>query len=165
MRCPECDAAENRVVDTRDSRGGRAVRRRRECAVCQARFTTYEHVEERPLHVVKNDGRSEDFDRDKLHRSITIACAKRSVSQDDIDAVVDAIEDDLTRQVRSEVPASEIGEMVMDRLGPLDRVAYVRFASVYRNFQDIGEFQDMVHDLHEREHRSVRSENQEELPL
>ncbi len=165
MRCPECDAAENRVVDTRDSRGGRAVRRRRECAVCHARFTTYEHIEARPLRVVKNDGRSEDFDRAKLHRSLTIACAKRPVSQDEIDAVVDAIEDDLTRQVRSEVPASEIGEMVMDRLGPLDRVAFVRFASVYRNFQDIGEFQDMVHDLHAREQQRVRSRNQEELPL
>ena len=165
MRCPECDATENRVVDTRDSRGGRAVRRRRECAVCTARFTTYEHVEERPLHVLKHDARTEEYDRTKLARSITIACAKRPVTQDDIDAVVDSIEDDLTAQLQTEVPASRIGEMVMERLAPLDRVAYVRFASVYRNFQDIGEFQEVVHDLHAREERKVRSRNQEELPL
>ncbi len=165
MRCPECDATENRVVDTRESRGGRAVRRRRECAVCGARFTTYEHVEARPLHVVKHDGRTEEFDRTKLLRSITIACAKRPVTQDDIDALVDAIEDDLTGQLRSEVPASRIGEMAMERLAPLDRVAYIRFASVYRNFQDIGEFQEVVQDLNTQEERRVRSRNQEELPL
>ena len=165
MRCPECDAVENRVVDTRDSRGGRAVRRRRECGVCGARFTTYEHVEKRPLRVIKHDGRSEDFDRAKLLRSITLACAKRSVSQEEIDAVLDAIEDELTKSVLTEVPASRIGEMVMARLAPLDRVAYVRFASVYRNFQDIGEFQDMVHDLHAEELRQDRAKNQEEFPF
>lgn len=165
MRCPECDATENRVVDTRGSRGGRAVRRRRECAVCGARFTTYEHIEQRPLHVLKRDGSTEQYDRTKLFRSISIACAKRPVSQDDIDALVDAIEDTLTGQLQSEVSASHIGEMVMERLTPLDRVAYVRFASVYRNFQDIGEFQEVVRDLHTQEVRKVRSRNQEELPL
>ena len=165
MRCPECDATENRVVDTRDSRGGRAVRRRRECAVCGARFTTYEHIEERPLRVLKNDGTTEEFDRSKLFRSISIACAKRPVTQDDIDVLVDSIEDALTGQLRSEVPASSIGELVMERLAPLDRVAYVRFASVYRNFQDIGEFQEVVHDLNTQEAKMVRSRNQEELPL
>ncbi len=165
MRCPECDATENRVVDTRGSRGGRAVRRRRECAVCGARFTTYEHVEERPLLVLKHDGRTEEFHRTKLFRSISIACAKRPVTQSDIDALVDDIEDALTRQLRSEVPASRIGEMVMERLAPLDRVAYVRFASVYRNFQDIGEFQEVVHDLNAQEARRARRRNQEELPL
>lgn len=141
------------------------MRRRRECAVCGARFTTYEHVEKRPLRVLKHDGRTEEFDRAKLSRSITIACAKRPVTQDDIDALVDAIEDDLTEQVGSEVPASRIGEMVMERIAPLDRVAYIRFASVYRNFQDIGEFQEVVHDLNTQEERRVRSRNQEELPL
>jgi transcriptional repressor NrdR len=165
MRCPECDATENRVVDTRDSRAGRAVRRRRECAVCGARFTTYEHIEERPLHVLKHDGTTEEFERAKLFRSISIACAKRPVTQDDIDALVDGIEDALTGQLRSEVPASRIGELVMERLAPLDRVAYVRFASVYRNFQDIGEFQEVVRDLNTREQEQVWSRNQEELPL
>ena len=165
MRCPECDARENRVVDTRDSRGGRAVRRRRECGVCGARFTTYEHVEERPVRVAKRDGSGEDFDRIKLLRSITIACAKRPVTEADIDAIVDAVEEKLTRTVSSEVSSSQIGEIVMDHLAPLDRVAFVRFASVYRNFQDIGEFQDMVHDLNTEERRQGSARNQEELPL
>ena len=135
------------------------------CAVCGARFTTYEHIEERPLRVLKNDGTTEEFDRSKLFRSISIACAKRPVTQDDIDVLVDSIEDALTGQLRSEVPASSIGELVMERLAPLDRVAYVRFASVYRNFQDIGEFQEVVHDLNTQEAKMVRSRNQEELPL
>ncbi len=165
MRCPECDARENRVVDTRDSRGGRAVRRRRECAVCRARFTTYEHVEERPVRVAKRDGSGEDFDRTKLLRSVTIACAKRPVTEGDIDAIVDAVEESLTRIANFEVSSAHIGEIVMDHLAPLDRVAYVRFASVYRNFQDIGEFQDMVHDLNAEERRLGSAKNQEELPL
>jgi transcriptional repressor NrdR len=165
MRCPECDASENRVVDTRDSREGRAVRRRRECAVCRARFTTYEHVEKRPLRVVKRDGSGEDFERAKLLRSVTLACAKRPVAEGDIDAVVDAVEENLTRTASFEVASSQIGEVVMEHLAPLDRVAYVRFASVYRNFQDIGEFQDMVHDLNAEERRQGSAKNQEELPL
>ena len=165
MRCPECDASENRVVDTRDSREGRAVRRRRECAVCRARFTTYEHVEKRPLRVVKRDGSGEDFDRAKLLRSVTLAWAKRAVAEGDIDAVVDAVEENLTRTASFEVASSQIGEVVMEHLAPLDRVAYVRFASVYRNFQDIGEFQDMVHDLNAEERRQGSAKNQEELPL
>jgi len=165
MRCPECDAPENRVVDTRNSRGGKAVRRRRECGVCGARFTTYEHVEERLVRVAKRDGSGEDFDRTKLLRSVTIACAKRPVTEEDIDAIVDAVEDNLTRTATFEVFSSHIGEIVMDRLAPLDRVAYVRFASVYRNFQDIGEFQDMVQDLNAEERRQGSARNQEELPL
>jgi transcriptional repressor NrdR len=165
MRCPECDATENRVVDTRDSRGGRAVRRRRECAVCGARFTTYENVEERPLRVAKRDGSGEDFERSKLLRSVTLACAKRPVTEADIEAVVDDVEENLARTASFEVTSTQIGEAVMQLLAPLDRVAYVRFASVYRNFQDIGEFQDMVHDLHAEERRQGSAKNQEELPL
>ena len=165
MRCPECDATENRVVDTRDSRGGRAVRRRRECAVCDTRFTTYEHIEERPLHVLKRDGRIEEFDRTKVSRSISIACAKRPVTPDAIDGLVDSIQDALTAELRSEVPGSRIGELVMERLAPLDRVAYIRFASVYRNFHDIGEFQEVVRDLNTQEAEEVRARNQKELPL
>jgi len=165
MRCPACDATENRVVDTRDSRGGRAVRRRRECGVCGTRFTTYEHLEERPLQILKSDGSVEEFDRSKLLRSLTIACAKRPVTTDQIDTIVDAIVDDLSSGARAEVPSSEIGERVMNHLAPLDRVAYVRFASVYRNFQDIGEFQEVVDDLNTREVREELARNQEELPL
>ena len=165
MRCPECDAIENRVVDTRGSRGGHAVRRRRECGVCSARFTTYEHIEERNLYVLKQDGRTEEFDRTKLSRSITIACTKRPITQDEIEVMVDLILDNLTNQLESEISASYIGEIVMEHLAPLDRVAYIRFASVYRNFQDIGEFQEVVRDLSTEEERSAQSQNQEEFPF
>jgi len=165
MLCPACDATENRVVDTRDSRGGRAIRRRRECGVCGVRFTTYEHLEERPLQVLKCDGSVQDFDRDKLFRSLRIACAKRPVSTADMDTIADAVTEELSRRARAEVPSSEIGELVMDQLGPLDRVAYIRFASVYRNFQDIGEFQDVVHDLHTQDAQELASRDQEELPF
>lgn len=165
MRCPECDAAENRVVDTRTSRGGRAVRRRRECLDCGTRFTTYEYVEERPLQVLKRGGSSEEFDRGKLVRAIQTACAKRPVSMTDVEAIADEVEDALTRGAGLEVRSQHIGEMVMDRLKPLDRVAYVRFASVYRNFQDVGEFQEFVDEMNERGRRELLEKHQAKLPL
>ena len=165
MRCPECDATDNRVVDTRTSRGGRAVRRRRECSVCSARFTTYEYVEERPLQVLKRDGSAEEFDRDKLRRSIVLACAKRPVSASRIEAVANEIEDVLSREAGVEVESTRIGEMVMDALRPLDRVAYVRYASVYRNFQDIGEFQDFFDELDLHRRRELEARHQVELNL
>jgi transcriptional repressor NrdR len=165
MRCPECDAPENRVVDTRTSRRGRAVRRRRQCAVCGARFTTYEYVEERPVQVLKRSGSAEEFDREKLLRGIRIACAKRPVSASEIEAIVDALEDELSSQVGLEVSSTYIGAQVMDALRPLDRVAYVRYASVYRNFQDIGEFQEVVQELTARQTRDFQALSQVELPL
>ena len=165
MRCPECDATDNRVVDTRTSRGGRAVRRRRECSVCSARFTTYEYVEERPLQVLKRDGSAEEFDRDKLRRSLVIACAKRPVSASRIEAIANAIEDTLSRDAGVEVESAGIGEMVMDALRPLDRVAYVRYASVYRNFQDIGEFQEFFDELDLQNRRELEARHQVELKL
>lgn len=165
MRCPECDASENRVVDTRTSRGGRAVRRRRECLVCETRFTTYEYVEERPIQVLKRDGSPQEFDRGKLLRSLKIACAKRPVSAMVMESIADAIEDVLSRQAGVEVPSERIGELVMDALRPLDRVAYVRYASVYRNFQDIGEFQEFVDELEMRQRQEIQALNQVELPL
>lgn len=165
MRCPQCDGTENRVVDTRTSRGGRAVRRRRECLECGERFTTYEYVEVRTLQVLKRDGSSEEFDREKLARSLRIAGAKRPVSASDIETLVDEIQDELSRQAGVEVPSSVIGEMVMERLKPLDRVAYVRFASVYRNFQDIDEFQQFVDELNARQRREAEAREQAELPL
>ena len=165
MRCPECDAAENRVVDTRTSRGGRAVRRRRECSVCGARFTTYEYVEERPVQVLKRDGSAEEYSREKLLASMRVACAKRPVPPSAIEAVAEAVEEELARQSGVEIPSPRIGEMVMDALRPLDRVAYVRYASVYRNFQDIGEFQEVVHELTARQQRELQARNQVELPL
>lgn len=165
MRCPQCDASENRVVDTRTSRGGRAVRRRRECLVCETRFTTYEYIEERPIQVLKQDGSAEEFDRGKILRSLKIACAKRPVSAGVMDSIVDGIEDALSRQAGVEVPSARIGELVMDALRPLDRVAYVRYASVYRNFQDIGEFQEFVDELESRQRQEDQARNQVELPL
>jgi len=165
MRCPECDATENRVVDTRASRGGRAVRRRRECTVCGARFTTYEYVEERPTHVLKRSGAVEEFDRGKLLDSISIACAKRPVSASDMERLVDDIEDDLSKDAGVEIPSVRLGALVMDRLRPLDRVAYVRFASVYRNFQDAGEFQEFVDEMAAAQEREELRRNQVELPL
>jgi transcriptional repressor NrdR len=165
MRCPECDATENRVVDTRASRGGRAVRRRRECAVCGARFTTYEYVEERPIQVLKRSGAVEPFDRGKLLDSVRVACAKRPVSASQMEELVDRIEDELSREVALEVPSVRLGARVMDLLRPLDRVAYVRFASVYRNFQDAGEFQEFVDEMAAAQAREELSRNQVELPL
>ena len=165
MRCPGCDATENRVVDTRASRGGRAVRRRRECTVCGVRFTTYEYGEERPIQVLKRSGAIEDFDREKLLRSVKVACAKRPVSASDMEALVDDIEDEFSREAGVELPSVRLGALVMERLSPLDRVAYVRFASVYRNFQEAGEFQEFVDEMAEAQAREVQRRSQVELPI
>jgi transcriptional repressor NrdR len=165
MRCPECDATENRVVDTRASRGGRAVRRRRECTVCGSRFTTYEYVEERPIQVLKRSGAVEEFERGKLLDSVRVACAKRPVSASQMEELVDEIEDELSREAGVEIPTVRLGALVMDRLRPLDRVAYVRFASVYRNFQDAGEFQDFIDEMAAAQEREELRRNQVELPL
>ena len=165
MRCPECDATDNRVVDTRASRGGRAVRRRRECTVCGERFTTYEYVEERPIQVLKRSGNVEDFDRSKLLSSVRTACAKRPVSASAMESLVDDIEDALSRYAGLEVPSVKLGELVMERLRNLDRVAYVRFASVYRNFQDAGEFQEFVDEMTQRQEREALRRIQEEFPF
>lgn len=147
MRCPACDHPENRVIDSRLSRGGRAIRRRRECGACERRFTTYEYVEEEPLAVRKRDGSGEPFERNKLLASIQVACAKRPVSRSEIEAIADDIEDELKASDEREVASDRIGEMVMDRLRGLDQVAYVRFASVYRNFQDTTEFMEEIREL------------------
>lgn len=165
MRCPYCQGTEDRVVDSRSSREGGAVRRRRECLACSRRYTTYEYVEERQLQVVKRDGTIESFDRRKLLRSIRLACVKRSMSNEDIEGVVAEIEDDLMKRGVDEVETGLIGEMVMDRLKSRDHVAYVRFASVYRNFQDIDEFYEELRDLSARRARNAQSEGQVELPL
>lgn len=165
MRCPYCGETEDRVVDSRTSREGRAVRRRRECAECQRRFTTYEYVEERPLQVVKSDGSAEAYDRDKLMRSIQLPCAKRPITPSEIDAMVDAIEDTLASRGADEVESRAIGELVMDHLKAADHVAYVRFASVYRNFKHIDEFVEELQDLSARRTREIVEETQAKLPL
>ena len=141
------------------------MRRRRECLGCASRFTTYEYVEERPIQVLKRGGSSEEFDRAKLVRAVKTACAKRPVSLSQVETIADQIEDHLTTQAGVEVPSSLIGEMVMERLKPLDRVAYVRFASVYRDFQDEDEFQAFVDDMKERGRLEQQRKHQPELPL
>jgi transcriptional repressor NrdR len=165
MRCPQCDDPDNRVVDTRVSRGGRALRRRRECLACGTRFTTYEFVEERPIQVLKQSGAVEEYDRAKLIRAVKTACAKRPVSMSAIEEIADLVEDTLGRQAGVEVRSERIGELVMEYLKPLDRVAYVRFASVYRNFQDADEFQDFVDEMNERGRLELQRREQSELPL
>ena len=165
MRCPYCHATEDRVVDSRSSREGGAVRRRRECLSCGRRFTTYEYVEERQLQVVKRDGTIESFDRRKLLRSIRLAAVKRSVTNEDIEQIVAEIEDDLLKRGLDEVETGMVGELVMDRLKSRDHVAYVRFASVYRNFQDIDEFYEELRELSARRARAAQNEGQVELPF
>ena len=151
MRCRYCGQTENRVVDSRTSREGRAVRRRRECQSCERRFTTYEAVEDRPLAVRKRDGSSEPYERGKLIRGVQVACAKRPVSREQVQGIADAIEEALERSESGEVESWRIGELVMERLRELDQVAYVRFASVYRNFQDTEEYLEAVRALAERD--------------
>ncbi len=165
MRCPACHSASSKVVDSRTARDGRAVRRRRECLRCSDRFTTYEYVEERQVQILKRNGSAEEFDRDKLRMSIAVACAKRPVSSAETEALVDSIEDTISRSAGVEIPSAEVGEMVMEGLKPLDRVAYVRYASVYRNFQDIEEFQEFVDELSVKERQQAAARFQEELFL
>ena len=141
------------------------MRRRRECTVCGSRFTTYEYVEERPIQVLKRSGGVEEFDRGKLLGSVRVACAKRPVSASQMEQLVDAIEDELSREAGVEIPTVRLGALVMHLLRPLDRVAYVRFASVYRNFQDAGEFQDFVDEMAAAQEREELRRNQVELPL
>jgi transcriptional repressor NrdR len=141
------------------------VRRRRECTVCGTRFTTYEYVEERPVQVLKRSGSVEDFDRGKLLAGVRTACAKRPVSASDMEALADEIEDAVSRYAGVEVPSDKLGEMVMERLRSLDRVAFVRYASVYRNFQDAGEFQEIVDEMAARQDREAVRRSQVELPF
>ena len=133
--------------------------------MCGARFTTYEYVEERPIQVLKRSGAIEDFDRSKLLRSVKVACAKRPVSAHEMEALVDDIEDAFSREAGVEVPSVRLGALVMERLRPVDRVAYVRFASVYRNFQDAGEFQEFVDEMAAAQRRDELRRNQVELPI
>lgn len=147
MKCPFCANVENKVIDSRISKDGDAIRRRRECIGCGKRFTTYEYVEEVLPIVVKKDGRREAFDRTKIRNGIKKACEKRPVSTDAIETLVDNIERTCQEYQGKEVPSTAIGEAVMCELHALDGVAYVRFASVYREFRDVGDFLDQLKDL------------------
>lgn len=140
MKCPYCDHADSKVIDSRSADDGSAIRRRRECVSCGRRFTTYERLGERPIIVTKSDGSSEVFDRSKLLRGLLIACAKRPVTHEQMDGVIDDIESTLRASSVGEIRSKELGEMVLDRLAPIDDVAYIRFASVYKDFQSVEEF-------------------------
>ena len=140
MRCPSCGNPESKVVDSRPSEDGAAIRRRRECLGCGHRFTTYERLGDNPLIVIKSDGSSEVYDREKLMRGLLIACAKRPISPEQVATLIDSIESELRNASRNEIKSKDLGDMALVRLAKLDDVAYVRFASVYKDFQNVEEF-------------------------
>jgi transcriptional repressor NrdR len=147
VRCPFCGTSQDRVVDSRESREGETIRRRRECLACGRRFTTYEKVEAISYKVVKNDGTRQEFDREKLLRGLEKAVQKRRVSPQQLVEIVDEVEGLLAEREDREMTTREIGAFVMERLRELDQVAYVRFASVYRRFEDVGEFMEELKTL------------------
>ena len=140
MNCPKCQHDDTRVVDSRSTQEGTAIRRRRECLKCQYRFTTYEYVESETLMVIKSDQKREAFNRDKIVKSLVIACNKRPISMETINTVVDKIIQSINELSQPEISSKQIGEIVMEHLANLDQVAYVRFASVYRQFRDVDAF-------------------------
>ncbi|HPP66853.1 MAG TPA: transcriptional regulator NrdR [bacterium] len=147
MKCPYCGFREDRVIDSRESDDGLQIRRRRECLQCEKRYTTYEEIEEKPLIVIKNDGRREKFIREKIFNGIQKACEKRPISTEQISLIVDEIQQELNQRFEREVPAKQIGNLVIEKLQKLDEISYVRFASVYRQFKDISEFQKEVEQM------------------
>ncbi|MBN2281287.1 MAG: transcriptional regulator NrdR [Candidatus Marinimicrobia bacterium] len=144
MKCPFCSSSDIKVIDSRSAQKGTAIRRRRECLECHHRFTTYEHVIETPVSVIKNDGSREEFDRTKLERSLKIACNKRKISSDIIEHIIKNIVSQVEDLGKTEVESSFIGELVMQYLKKYDDVAYIRYASVYKKFKDIDEFRDQI---------------------
>lgn len=140
MKCPQCGFRDSKVVDSRPAEDGLSIRRRRECLSCGRRFTTYERLGDNPLIVIKTDGSSEAYDRKKLMRGLLIACAKRPISPEQIGSLIDSIEAELRNAARNEIRSKDLGEMALLRLANLDDVAYVRFASVYKDFQNVEEF-------------------------
>ena len=147
MRCPFCGATEDRVVDSRESREGDVIRRRRECVHCGRRFTSYEKIEHLPFQVIKRDQRREPYDREKLMRGLQVACRKRAVPQGELERIADSIEAAMQEAGEREISSQHIGRMVMQRLREVDPVAYVRFASVYRRFEDVDAFVKELHGL------------------
>ena len=144
MRCPKCGGNKSSVVDSRQAEDGNTIRRRRECEECQHRFTTYERVEERTLVVVKKDGTREQFSRDKIFNGIIRSAQKRPVPSDEIEEIVNRIEQKVRSQSDNEINSEYIGSLVMDELAELDEITYVRFASVYRSFKDVGELESLL---------------------
>jgi transcriptional repressor NrdR len=154
MKCPYCGHLDLKVVDSRDSDTGESIRRRRECLQCAKRFTTYERIETVPLYVMKKDGRREDFDRQKLFTGLMKATAKREISPNAVERIVDEIESELRTRGKTEIPSREVGELVMEKLRGLDDVAYIRFASVYRSFMDLQEVKQEIDQLLSKDKKS-----------
>ena len=155
MRCPKCGCQDDKVIDSRGSREGATIRRRRECISCSYRFTTYEEVEREHLVVIKRDGRREEFSREKLLAGVKRACQKRPIGEEVIADLVAKVVHDLSDRFEREVPGRVVGERVMESLRELDKVAYVRFASVYRRFEEVTDFVQVVKKLEETKHDSA----------
>ncbi len=144
MKCPKCQADDDKVLDSRSARDGAAIRRRRECLKCGTRFTTYEEVDRDELQVVKHDGRRQTFERQKLEKAIRQACGKRKISNDQIKTMIDNV---VAKLEGDEIPSTKIAELVMDELHKVDEVAYIRFASVYRQFKDVAQFLSAITEI------------------
>lgn len=147
MNCPKCNSSDSKVIDSRSIHSGKSIRRRRECIDCEFRFTTYEYIQINPIMVIKKSGDREEYNRKKLESSFYMACQKRPVSEDVIQKAIQSVESQINNISNIEINASLIGELVMEKLRRIDKVAFIRFASVYREFQDIGEFQAQIDDL------------------
>ncbi|HEY6676226.1 MAG TPA: transcriptional regulator NrdR [Terrimicrobium sp.] len=161
MRCPKCGSLQDKVIDSRLSRDGDSIRRRRECLACETRYTTYEEIERVELRAIKRDGRHEPLDRHKLLTSLVKACEKRPIGMEQIERAVEELLHELESQQKREIPTRLIGAMVMEKLHAIDPIAYVRYASVYRQFQEIGDFIEEIQTYQEK--RSSRSSAQPEL--
>lgn len=155
MRCPKCGSLEDKVIDSRLSKDGASIRRRRECIDCETRYTTYEEIERIELRAIKRDGRHEPFDRRKLLGSLEKACGKRPVGIDVLERAVEEILQQLESEQNAEVPTQHIGALVMERLHGIDPIAYVRYASVYREFQEIGDFIEEIQSYEKRSHHGA----------
>ena len=147
MKCPNCNKKDSKVVDSRSIHSGISIRRRRECNECEYRYTTYEYILANPVKVIKKSGDREEYDRSKLEKSFSIACKKRPIPQENILQAIHSIEEKISNISNVEIEAHHIGEMVMDELREIDKVAFIRFSSVYREFKDIGEFQAQIEGL------------------
>ena len=147
MKCPNCNKEDSKVVDSRSIHGGISIRRRRECIECKYRYTTYEYILANPVKVIKKSGDREEYDRAKLEKSFSIACKKRPIPQEKILKAIHSIEEKISNISNIEINANQIGELVMEELKDIDKIAFIRFASVYRQFKDIGEFQAQIEDL------------------
>ena len=147
MKCPNCNKEDSKVVDSRSIHEGGSIRRRRECNKCEFRFTTYEYILINPVKVIKKSGDREEYDRSKLEKSFNIACKKRPIPEENIQQAIQNIEEKISNISNIEIEANQIGELVMEQLKEIDKIAFIRFASVYRQFKDIGEFQAQIEDL------------------